>query len=180
MKIETKRLILRPLKKKDFPDLIENINNLNVSRFLVPISYPYTIKDAEYYLKQTEKGDDFCFSIELKSEKKVIGGIGLHEQNFEPAKDVKELGYWIGEKYWRNGYCIEAIKALLNTVFNNLKIKKVLIPVFTENKASNNLAKKIGAELKETRKKSATSKATGKTHDENIYELTKEQWKNEI
>jgi len=180
MRIETKRLVLRHLKKRDFPDLIENISNLNVSRFMSPIPYPYTEKDAEYYLEETRKKTDFCFSVELKSEKRVIGGVGLHKQNYEPAEDIKELGYWIGEKYWRKGYCREAVIALLNIGFKNLKLKKVIIPVFTENKASNVFAKKLGAILAETRKQDATSKATGKTHDQNIYELTMERWKNEI
>ena len=86
MKLETKRLILRAWSKNDIGDLIDGLNNLNVSRWLASVPYPYAIKDAEGWIQfcanNDRKGPDsrsYHFAIELKSEKKVIGGTGLEE-----------------------------------------------------------------------------------------------------
>lgn len=177
MKIETERLILRKPAMKDIKDLIENINNLNVSRCLLVVPYPYTVKDARWWINNCKEKpkDDPNFNIELKSEKKLIGGIGL--ANINNHQKTATLGYWLGEKYWRKGIVTEAIIPLLDFAFNKLKLRRLDILVFIGNEPSTNLAKKIGAKHEGTRKKAAICKATGKIHDEKIYGLLKEDWK---
>ena len=74
MRLETKRLILRQLNKKDINDLVEGINNLEVSKWLAHAPYPYTKKDAIKFIKRSIKNSKqkektrFSFAIELKSE----------------------------------------------------------------------------------------------------------------
>ena len=58
MEINGKRLILRSWKDEDVEDLVEGLNNINVSKWLSSVVYPYTKKDAEgfiAYAKESEK-----------------------------------------------------------------------------------------------------------------------------
>ena len=62
MRLETDRLILRDWSKKDINDLVEGLNNLEVSKWLAHIPYPYTKRDAEewinYCIKNAKKGKE--------------------------------------------------------------------------------------------------------------------------
>jgi len=87
MELETKRLILRPLKISDVEDIVEGLNNLNVTKWLFVVGYPYTLKDAKSWIRHTKikfrkkTKDEYPFGIELKSKKKIIGGISLDIKN---------------------------------------------------------------------------------------------------
>jgi len=50
MIIQTKRFILRPYRKGDEKSLVENINDKNVSKFMLNIPYPYKPKDAKKWI----------------------------------------------------------------------------------------------------------------------------------
>lgn len=181
MKIVTKRLILRPIEKKDIPALIKNINNLKVSKWLLVVPYPYKLKDAKWWFnhcqeeKKKKSKDKYNFAIELKSEKKQIGGIGLNHVN--KFQGTAEVGYWLGEKYWRQGYGSEALEAVLNFAFNKLKLRRIWGPIFVGNPSSGKLLEKFGFKKEGIMRKAVKSKATGKIHDEIFYGLLKEEWK---
>ena len=74
MIIKTKRLILRKPLKKDIGDLVDGLNNLNVSRTFGVVSYPYTKENALKWLNNCNKMGKrtYQFGIELKSEGKII------------------------------------------------------------------------------------------------------------
>ncbi|MBI2499743.1 GNAT family N-acetyltransferase [Candidatus Woesearchaeota archaeon] len=181
MKIGTKRLVLRRIEKKDIPDLIQNINNLKVSRYLLAVPYPYTLKDAKWWIahcKETEKEKprkSYSFNIESKAIKKIVGGIGLI--HVDSSQGIAEVGYWLGEKYWRQGIMSEALNAILNLAFEKLKLRRINLLAFKENKASNALARNFGFKYEGRKRKAAIAKSTGKIYDENIYGLLKEEWK---
>lgn len=48
--VETDRLILRPYKLEDADDLVDGLNNLNVSKWMAFVPYPYTKQDAVNYI----------------------------------------------------------------------------------------------------------------------------------
>jgi len=181
MRIETKRLILRVPEMKDAKDIRENINNLNVTKWLLVVPYPYSLKDAKDYIKKAKDKlkkrikEGYNFSIELKSEKKVIGGIGMHHVN--NFSKTAEVGYWLGEKYWKNGYGSEALSTLLKLAFNKLKLRRVYADVFSGNPASGKLLEKFGFKNEGLARKAHKSKASGKIMDTLKYGLLKEEWK---
>lgn len=181
MKLETKRLILREWKNKNRKDLIKGINNINVSRWLLVVPYPYKKKDADDYInkqikrKTTKNREDYSFAIELKSEKKVIGGVGIHKINKFSGKS--DIGYWLSENYWRKGYGSEALDALLKFVFNKLRLRRVEAGIFKGNPSSGKLLEKFGAKLEGVHRKSHRCKADGRIIDECYYGLLKEEWR---
>ena len=181
MELETKRLILRKPKKGDWKDIVEGAGEFDVAKMTASIPHPYKKKDAEDVIKKIIKKwkqkavTDYSFVIELKSEKKIIGVIGLHKINnfFGHA----ETGSWINKKYWRKGYITEAKIAINDFAFNKLKLRRLNSFVFKDNKASNATQIKMGYKLEGMQRKAAKSKASGRIQDLNMYGLLKEDWK---
>lgn len=179
MKLETKRLVLRKPSIKDIDDIYEGVSEYDVAKRLLGVPYPYTKKDGLGWIKGAmkswDKKEKYHFFIELKSEKKVIGCMSLAEIN--NWNGTAKTGSWINKKYWRNGYITEAKIAVNDFAFNKLKLRRLESPVFSDNKASNAVQKKMGYKLEGIKRKAVKSKTTGKIHDENIYGLLKEDWK---
>jgi RimJ/RimL family protein N-acetyltransferase len=179
MELETKRLILRKAKKSDWQDIMEGAGDLNVSKNMTTVPYPYAKSDAEWFVKDSiKKWNDkksYSFFIELKSEKKVIGVMTLG--NINEFSGTSTTGSWINKKYWKKGYITEAKIAVNDFAFNVLKLRRVNSTVYADNKASNATQSKMGYKLEGFSKKAQRSKSSGKIHDINIYGLLKEDWK---
>lgn len=178
MKIETERLILRNPKIKDWKDVLEACKELDVSKNLGIVPYPYTKKDAisfvnfaikEWKRKNQEK---YIFFLELKSNGKMIGVTEIKNKD-----GIGKSGSWINKKYWRKGYITEAKIAVNDFAFNILKVRKLESEAYKENKASNIMQKKMGYLYEGCRKQGSFCKATGKIHDVNLYGLLKKDWK---
>jgi RimJ/RimL family protein N-acetyltransferase len=181
MKLATKRLVLRNLKISDAEDIARNANNIWVSKNLLALPYPYKLKDAKWWIKDCSKNakekprKDYTSAIELKSEKRFIGAIGLH--HVDRFQGTAEMGYWLGQGYWRQGIMYEAATKVLEFAFKKLGLRRMDISAFSDNKASNGLIKKLGFKYEGMRRKRLRSKADKKIHDDNMYGMLKEEWK---
>ena len=93
------------------------MNILNNLRDGLP--YPYTENDAEEFIRamlSEDKDNTFAFAITLDDQ--VIGSIGVFRQENIHYRTA-EMGYYIGEKYWGNGYMTEACKAVIEELFTD-------------------------------------------------------------
>ena len=61
--IETERLILRQYKISDADDVVDGLNNLNVSRWLASVPFPYTKEDALKYINNSIYNNLYDFTI---------------------------------------------------------------------------------------------------------------------
>jgi len=180
MILKTKRLILRPLRKSDINDLVENANNLNVSQYLGTVKFPYARKDADEFINLCSKKlkskscDDYSFGIKIRSIKKIVGVLSL--SSVDRYNGTASLGYWLGENYWRQGIMSESVKTIIDFGFDTLKLRRINVSTFTPNKGSNALIKKIGFKKEGVRRKYFKTKSTGKIYDDNFYGLLKEVW----
>ena len=178
MIIKTNRLVLRQLKKSDAKSIVENVGNIEVSKWLLVVPHPYTMKDARDWIKHNKetwkKKKDYSFGIELKAERKIIGSIGLHK--IDRFQGNAEIGYWIGANYHQKGYGSEALKALINFSFNKLKLRRLEAGVFAGNPSSGKLLEKFGFKLEGKRIQARRSKADGKLKDETLYGLLKKDY----
>ena len=96
MILETERLILRLPTEKDIEDLVEGMNNFEVSEFLLTAPFPYNKKDAVWWLNHIKEADEkYKFNIFLKSNNKLVGGLGLSK----PDENVSStsVGYWVNK-----------------------------------------------------------------------------------
>jgi ribosomal-protein-alanine N-acetyltransferase len=182
MRLETKRLTLREWRRGDADDIVEGLNNLAVAKWLAFVPHPYTKKDAEkwisYCLKNAKQGKDrscYDFAIELKSEKKVIGGMSLDKINRFQGKAGG--GIWINAKYHGGGYGSEAFAEKIRFAFSKLRLRRLENGFFKGNLYSFAMQKRFGYKVEGMRRKSFRCMADGKIKHEYITGLLKEEWK---
>lgn len=174
VRIESERLILRQWNMNDINDVVEGLNNINVTKWLASAPFPYTKKDAEDFIKKTIDNDLYNFAIVLKSENKVIGGTQL--TNISIANGTAGGGIWINEKYQGYGYGTEAFGARIKYAFEVLGLRRLENGYFKENEKSHKMQLKFGYKDEGIRRQRFVSKATGKIEDEYITGLLKDEW----
>ena len=136
--INTERLILKKIEQKDINQLIKNLNNWNIVKWLINVPYPYTINDANNWVKKSLK-DELCLNIYFKNT--LIGGITIDE-NKKTKKHI--LGYWIDQNHWRKGYATEACISLISYFFLNGSEDKIYASHMLQNDNSKKILLKLG------------------------------------
>lgn len=172
--IETKRLLLRQWNINDIYDIVEGLNNINVSKWLAGAPFPYTIEDAKSFVQKTIDNDLYNFAILLKNENKVIGGTQITNISYDNG--TAGGGIWINEKYQGNGYGTEAFGARLKYAFEILGLRRLENGYFKGNEKSHQMQLKFGYKDEGIRRKRFLSKATGNLEDEYITGLLKDEW----
>ncbi len=112
--IATARLILRPHVLADAEALVRGVGNFNVSQWAARIPHPYGLADAEAFLALDSAIAIRCAIALQDDPERLIGGIGYEWQDGQPP----ELGYWIAEPHWRQGYAGEAARAMTGHAFD--------------------------------------------------------------
>src|SRR5215475_2990950 len=139
--LQTPRLIVRPLRLEDAPDVQRFASDWDVARFTSSIPHPYPDGAAEAWIRGQVEDFDNTFGIELRAGALFVGAIGF-EHNSEKREIV--FGYWIGKPHWGNGYATEAVRALVDHAFTALGAERVLASVMPENRASVRVQEKVG------------------------------------
>lgn len=113
-KIETERLILRPLTQSDANAVFEWAGDPLVNRYM-PYPLHKSPADAEEWIRSLGDKNEFCFC--LKDSGKIIGsGSVICDAKRAPY----ELGYNLNRAYWGMGYATEAAKALVSWAYESL------------------------------------------------------------
>ena len=172
--IETERLILRQYKVEDADDIVEGLNNINVTKWLQGAPYPYTKEDALYFINKSLDNKLYNFAIVLKSENKVIGGTQL--TNIDLHNGTAGGGIWISEKYWGQGYGTEAFGARIKYAFEVLGLRRLENGYFKGNEKSHKIQLKFGYKDEGIKRQRFVSKASGRIEDEYITGLLKDEW----
>lgn len=135
--IETEKLILRQWNMTDINDMVEGLNNINVTKWLAGAPFPYTAEDAKHFIQNTIDKDLYNFAIILKSENKAIGGTQLTDISM--ANGVAGGGIWINEKYQGFGYGTEAFGARIKYAFEVLGLRRLENGYFKGNEKSHKM-----------------------------------------
>jgi ribosomal-protein-alanine N-acetyltransferase len=143
--LETERLLLRRIEKKDSEDFLSIRSDKEVMRY-IPRPIPKCIDDIYPLIEMIDefliKGERINWGIEIKSSKLFVGVIGfvnLKEDHFRA-----ELGYVLASKYQRKGIMTEALKAVVSYGFKNMNLHSIEAIVDSENLASNSLLINFG------------------------------------
>lgn len=112
--IRTARLALRPVRASDGPALFPIFAVWNVVRWLSPVPWPYTPADHASFLAFAESRAESPSPIYvILLDGRPIGQVECDGQADPHAPlDGEDVGFWIGEPWWGNGYMSEALAAL--------------------------------------------------------------------
>jgi len=107
------------------------------------------ISESREYLKKminrSESSKQQFWFIEEIQSKKVIGSFGVH--SLDESRGSVEIGYGLSPYYWGRGYFQEAADVMLDHIFNNLLLHRVVARTSKSNKASVRALEKIGFKL---------------------------------
>ena len=84
------------------------------------------------------------------------------------------MGYGIHNRFWRNGFGNDAVRAALEIAFKQLKVFRVDAHIHRENLASIKLAKKVGMRREGTLKD--FNELQNKRVDNDVYAITAYEW----
>lgn len=96
---------------------------------------------------ETEIANDVHFHVQywpifdMKNEE-LIGCCGIRP--FQNEIGAYELGCHLRSKFWGHGYAMEACEAIIKYCFHTYEINKLYVGHHPQNKASENLIKKLG------------------------------------
>lgn len=177
MIIESERLILRCWEDKDVFDLVEGLNNINVSKWMSTVPYPYTENDAKSFIEMTKNQDKsirISLAIVLKENNKVIGGTEI--TNINKKDGIAGGGIWLNETYQKNGYGTEAFSTKIKYCFDILGLRRIENGYFLGNENSKKMQEKLGYKYEGLRRKRFFCLATNEYIDECITGLLKEEF----
>ena len=143
--LNTDRLILRRILKKDIPDIYEYSSKYEVSKYLLWSPHPSIDFTKTYFQridKLYKKGEFYDFAIVLKDTGKMIGTVGFTSIDF--FNNSAEIGYVISSAYHRRGFGKEAVRKIIELGFSEMNFHRLEAKFMLGNIASESLLKSIG------------------------------------
>jgi len=139
----SQRLVLRAPHKDDIDALSHLANNANIATMVSRMPHPYTAKDAADFVRRTaDRAIGKCvYAITKADNGEFMGCCAL-----EPHEDglTLELGYWLGQPYWNQGFSTEAAHALIDMAFRTRQIDQIDARCRVTNIASRRVIQKCG------------------------------------
>ncbi|MGE3316243.1 MAG: GNAT family N-acetyltransferase [Planctomycetaceae bacterium] len=166
MRIECGPCVIRPWQTGDLESLVANANNRSIwLRLRDTFPHPYTTESGEWWLNHVAaQPRETHFAVDVDGS--AIGAIG-----YEIGKDIErcqaEVGYWLGEPYWRRGIATAAITAFTQHVFESTDLIRLFATPFCDNLASRRALVKAGWQLEGTLRQSSIK--DGKVMDRALY-----------
>lgn len=143
--LETERLLLKPFSVDDAALILELYNTPKFIRFIGDRNIR-TLEDSQNYitekfLPQFERLGYGNFVIQLKSDGKKIGGVGIFERE---GLEIHDIGFSFLPEFEGKGFGFEAAEKLMNTAFTEFGLKKISAITTKENISSQKLIEKLG------------------------------------
>lgn len=160
---ETPRLKFDITNQADIPALQACLNDPEMCKIISFLSYPYTIDDAKDWVEKAHQGlenkTEWLFSAKLHSNNEYIGSINLHCKSVslnESGEGEAEIGYWLKQSCWNQGYGSEMLAGAIRYGFDVLQLRSIYAVTALDNKASIKMLEKNGF-IREVDKKTKSS-----------------------
>ncbi len=145
-KIETTRLILRQFRMEDAEDMFHNwASDPEVTRFLTWPPHEnigVTREVLKYWISQYEDGCHFSWAIEWRETGSVIGSIAA--VRVDEDRQSAEIGYCLSRAFWGRGIMAEALKAVMDYLFDTVGLNRVAACHDPNNPHSGRVMQKAG------------------------------------
>ena len=143
MRLESERIYLRPLIELDAPIMLEN-TMVEEIRYMTGTKSHFTLGQIQTHIKNINNDPSRCdFAICLKSTDEMIGELSILDIDVENRK----AGFRISMasiSLTGKGYGTEAIKIVLPYVFEQLKLNRLQLEVFSHNLRGIRAYEKVG------------------------------------
>ena len=144
MIFETERLVFREMVQDDFADLAEMLQDPQV---MYAYEHDFSDLDVQQWLdRQIRRYRDYGFglwAVITKAGGIMVGQAGLTMQPYRNT-EVLEI---VKEKFWHNGYALEAAKSLAKYAFDKLNLQEIILEIRPENTASRKVAERLNAHI---------------------------------
>jgi RimJ/RimL family protein N-acetyltransferase len=175
MKLETERLIIRPITLADKNEIFEYRRDKETNKYQGWI--PEKIEDVEEFIgkiaEQINIPDTwFQFVLMEKETRKIVGDLGIHFMDSENKQ--AEIGCTLNKVYQNKGYAAESVKCVIDYLFRNLNKHRIITSIDSDNINSIRLVERIGF-----RKEAHFIESlwiNGKWVDDVIYALIQKDW----
>ena len=95
------------------------------------------------YQKETRQDSAYAFFVFRSEDNALMGGCTLSNVR-RGVTQCCALGYWIGERFARQGYMYDALRALVPFIFSTLGLHQIEAACLPSNEPSKNLLVKTG------------------------------------
>ena len=151
--LTTDRLTLRPWRESDLNDFYEYASVDGVGQ-MAGWNPHRNVEESKIILSHFIEGKH-VFALEYQG--KVIGSLGVEEYNEEnyPELDAlkgREIGYVLSKAYWGQGLMPEAVKAVIDWLFNEVQLDFIIVGHFDRNAQSKRVVEKCGFQYIKTTK----------------------------
>lgn len=145
IELNTERLVLRPWKYSDLDDFYEYAKVDGVGQMAGWL--PHKSKEESARILRHFIDGKKTFAIIYNN--KAIGSLGIEEYNETALPELdnlrgRELGFVLSKDYWGKGLMAEAVKAVIEYLFNEVKLDFLVCEHFIENKQSCRVQEKCG------------------------------------
>lgn len=151
--LETERLVLRLPALTDAEKIQVLVNDRRIAETTLNIPYPYPDDMALHWVNAIHgalaTGRGVTFMLVRKSDNVLMGAISFREN---PSLSQAEVGYWLGVAYWGQGYMTEAVRRVIEYVFEERNLNRVYATHFTTNPASGRVMQKAGMRYEGTQR----------------------------
>ncbi|PBC10736.1 GNAT family protein [Mesorhizobium sp. WSM3859] len=138
--LATERLVMRAPRESDLEQLVTLADNRHVAEMLARMPHPYGETEGRTFLAMAaSRRAGIVYALTLKDTGTFVGCAGLNTTD-----RGLELGYWIGEPYWKRGYATEAAHALVDLAFQRTTIQVLHASTRVINPASRRVIHKCG------------------------------------
>ena len=172
-RLESERLILRSFTEQDTDDLFRYAVDPEVG----PRAgwKPHETRAESLSIVQMFITDDNVFALERKSDRRVIGSLGLHKDKWRNLPDVRTIGYVLAQDCWGQGYMSEAVRRVLRYGFEEMNLRLMSISHYTFNDQSRRVIEKCGFVYEGTLRQTFL-RYDGAVFDEAVFSMTKDEW----
>ena len=146
--VETRRLLLRPMKITDVDAMLRIFADplVTASFGMPPFERRQVRQWVERNLSHQSKFGYGLASVILKHNNLLIGDCGLEHADID-GEMVPELGYDFLSDYWHKGLATEAARAVIDYAFVELKLSQVICLIRIGNDRSRRVAERVGMAL---------------------------------
>lgn len=142
-------ITLKQVEQSDTHSIFHTINTQRkyLGKWLRFVELTKDISDTQRFvtavINTPENKLEFTFTIRKNHE--FVGLIGLTGTDIQNRKT--EIGYWLSEKFQKQGIVTKSVKALCSFAFDTLNLNRVQIKCAVQNHPSRNIPQKLGFKL---------------------------------